>query len=344
MFLTALTLSVLAQPTAPLPEPIPSTATVAADRQTIKLASLVPDGSIWAKSLRSMGEDWKKATDGRVRLRLYPGGVAGDEPDVVRKMRIGQLGAATLTISGLGEISDAFRVFEVPGFFANNEEALHVLEKLTPILRDALSEEGFELVHWGHTGWVHIFSTSPIRSLDDLRQQKMFVWGSDNRMVDWWKQNGYRPVALAATDLLPSLQTGLIEAFPSPPLSALGLQWFRSAPYMMETGIMPFFGATVVTKKVWAKLSEEDRAALRKVGAEVEAELFREVPKQEAEGIAEMKKRGLNVVSLGSNETEFRKLAESFAKHMRGNIVPAEVLDQGRALRDAWRAKSAADG
>ncbi|MGB5999995.1 MAG: TRAP transporter substrate-binding protein DctP, partial [Thermoanaerobaculia bacterium] len=121
----------------------------------IKLATLVPDGSVWDKALKEMGADWKESSDGRVTLRIYPGGVAGDEPDVVRKMRIGQIQAASLTVTGLSEIDPAFKVFTIPLFYDSYEELLFVLEAMEPYLAAKLEARGFVFVHWGHAGWVH---------------------------------------------------------------------------------------------------------------------------------------------------------------------------------------------
>ncbi len=213
---------------------------------TVKLASLAPDGSVWDLAIEEMGAEWAEATDGRVRLRVYPGGVAGDEPDVVRKMRIGQLHAAALTVGGLIEIDDAFRVFSIPMFFDSYDELYYVLEPMTPELSRRLDEKGYVLLNWAHAGWVHLFSTEPLSGLEQLKRAKLFVGAGDDRAVQWWKNNGYRPVPLATTDILTGLQTGMIEALPSPPLAALLLQWYRHAPHMLDLGLAPLVGATIV--------------------------------------------------------------------------------------------------
>lgn len=313
----------------------------AVQKTTVKLATLVPEGSVWDKAFRKMGSDWAAATDGRVQLRIYGGGMAGDEDVVVRKMRIGQLNAASLTTSGLGEITDAYKLFEVPLFFQSVEEVIHVLEKINPILEAKLEEKGFVLLGYGHTGWVHFFSTEPIEGIDDLRRLKQFVWGGSNRMVQWWKENGFKPVALAATDIMPALQTGMVESIPATPLTTLSLQWFRQTPYMTEMNVMPFLGGTVISKKVWDKLSPEDQKAMREAAAEAEAYLFEEVPRQEREAIAEMEERGLTVVSQGDGKWVV-EAANSFREAMRG-IVPSDILDVATEARDAYRAKSATE-
>ncbi len=315
----------------------------AAAETVIKLATLVPDGSVWDKALRRMGAEWGRATDGRVDLRVYPGGVAGDEPDVIRKMRIGQIQAGTITISGLAEIDPAFRVLGIPLFYDSYEELFEVLDRLEPTLAEKLRSRGFELVHWGHAGWVRLFSEKPIRTIDDLRPLKIFVWAGEDETVQWWVRNGFKPVALAATDIMTGLQTGMIEVLPTTPLAALSLQWFRQTPYMSELGLAPLVGATIVTRRAWERISEADRAAIRATARKLEAELEREIPAQDDRAIREMRNRGLESVPVVGS-AEWHATATVFARTMRESMVPPEVYDQALAARDAFRRRAAAEG
>lgn len=313
---------------------------------TVKLASLAPDGSVWDLAIEEMGAEWAEATDGRVRLRVYPGGVAGDEPDVVRKMRIGQLQAAALTVGGLTEIDDAFRVFAIPMFFDSYEELYFVIDRMTPELSRRLEEKGYVLLNWAHAGWIHLFSTQPVTSLEQLKTTKLFVGAGDDRAVQWWKNSGYRPVPLATTDILTGLQTGMIEALPSPPLAALLLQWYKQAPNMLDLGLAPLVGATIVQKRVWQTIDEADRQRLLAAAAELGKKLEREVPGQDEESVAEMEKRGLKVVHVddAARLEEFRAAAADFAERVRGDRLPAEILEQAQQARAAYRERQSADG
>lgn len=310
---------------------------------TVKLASLAPDGSVWDLAIEEMGAEWDKATGGRVRLRVYPGGVAGDEPDVVRKMRIGQLQAAALTVGGLTEIDDAFRVFAIPMFFDSYEELYYVIEQMTPELSKRLEDKGYVLLNWAHAGWIHLFSTGPVTSLEQLKTTKLFVGAGDDRAVQWWKSNGYRPVPLATTDILTGLQTGMIEALPSPPLAALLLQWYKQAPYMLDIGLAPLVGGTIVQKRVWDRIDEADRRSLLEAAAELGETLEREVPGQDRESVAEMAKRGLTVVHVDdpARLEAFETAAAEFAERVRGDRLPPEILQLAQQARAAYRSRQA---
>ncbi|MDX1388607.1 MAG: TRAP transporter substrate-binding protein DctP [Acidobacteriota bacterium] len=304
----------------------------------IKLATLAPDGSPWHKLLEEMGAEWQEKTDGRVRLVIYPGGVAGSDADMVRKIRIRQLQGGALTVNGLASIDPAFNIFSVPLFFDSFEEYAYVLEKMTPVLAERLEAKGFVLLHWGHGGWIHIFSKKPIRTVDDLKDIKIFTTAGDNPMIRVWKDNGFHPVALATTDVLTGLQTGMIEGMPVPPLGALAMQWYKQTPYMLDAGVAPLIGATVIAKGTWSGISEADRAAMLEAGSRVQERLAVEIPEKDAASVIEMTKRGLNVVPIDENDAAaWETLAGSLADTMRTTMVPSEIFDLASRYRTEYR-------
>jgi TRAP-type C4-dicarboxylate transport system substrate-binding protein len=312
-----------------------------AQQQVVKLATLVPEGSVWDKSMREMGARWSANTQNRVALRVYPGGVAGDESDVVRKMRIGQLQAAAITTGGLADIDPAFNVFNIPMFFASYPELYATLDQLTPLLKQRLEAKGFVLLAWGHGGWVYFFTKQPVESVEELRKTKMFVWAGDDEMVTQWRRFGFQPVALAATDIMTGLQTGMIDAYPTTPLLGLTLQWYRMTPNMVGMGLAPLVGGLVMTKQAWAKISEPDRVRIMESCSRLEHKLEVEVPRQDTVAVAEMKKRGLKVnLVAGADATQFRATAEQFANGMKGVRVPPDILDMARRARDVYRQKT----
>lgn len=312
---------------------------VAASGETlVKLATLVPAGTPWDQALREMGDEWANGTDGRVVLRIYPGGVAGDEPDAMRKLRIGQLQAATVTVAGLSTIDDGFRVFQVPMLFDSYEELQFVLERLEPTLVERLEKKGLVLLNWGLGGWVHLFSKQEIRTPEDLKKAKMFTWAADTTMVQWWKRNGYSPVPLAATDMLTGLETGMINAFPTTPLAALLMQFSKVTPHMLDVGFAPLVGATVISRRAWEGISEADRAVMRRSAEDVERRVADLIPKQDAESIEAMEARGLEVTRLSDEErAAWESAAEDFASAMRERLIPPEILDAALAARGEFR-------
>jgi TRAP-type transport system periplasmic protein len=312
-------------------------------RTVVKMATLAPEGSVWDKIFKEMGAEWQEATGGEVSLRVYAGGVAGNEPDVVRKMRIGQLHAAVLTVSGLTVIDPGFEVFSIPMFFESYDELIHVQQKMRPIFEKRLADKGYVMLNWGLGGWIHFFSKQPIRVVDDLRAQKLFVGGSDDATIQLWRSNGFQPVALQMTDMLTGLQTGMIEAMPSTPLAALSFQWFRLTPYMQDLGLAPLIGATVITKKTWDQLSPETRHKVLAAAADAEKRLLAEVPDQDRRAVEQMKERGVSVVEVPAGKmAEWNREAERFISFQRDKMEAKDLLDVARRERDAFRASHAA--
>jgi TRAP-type C4-dicarboxylate transport system substrate-binding protein len=259
----------------------------------------------------------------------------GDEREIVRRMRFDNPQAAALTVVGLAEVDEAFNVFGMPFFFDSYDELYHVIDRMTPMLTQRLDQKGLQFIAWGHGGWAQVFTTKPVKTLNDLKQIKLFTSAGDERMVQWYKQNGFQPRALAMTDILTGLTSGMIEGLPAPPTAANAFQWFRQTKFMLDLGIAPVVGAIVITKKTWGAIPEADRAKFLESAKATETRLEVEIPKQDAASIEEMKKRGLTVTR--AEGPEWKTIAQSFASSMRGSMVPADVYDLAVKERDAFR-------
>ena len=312
-----------------------------AQSAAIKLATVVPDGSIWDKSLKQMGTDWKTATGDRVSLTVFSGGSQGDEPTVLRKMRLNALQGASLTVVGLASIDWSFNVFNIPFFFQSYDELNVVIEKLTPLLKQKVEAKGFVLVHWGHGGWLQVFSKQPVQTVADLKRAKLYTSAGDDTMTQWYKANGFQPRAMAMTDVLTGLTTGMIDALPTTPIAAVSFQWFKQTPYMLDVGISPIVGATVLNKRTWDGISAADRAKMTEVSLKVEKQLQADVPKQDGLATLLMQNQGLKITK--SSGPEWQQLADNLGQTMRGKMVPPDVFDLALKERDAYRQRTAAE-
>ncbi len=311
----------------------------------VKLATVVPNGSLWHQALKQMGADWRQATEGRIRLVIYAGGVQGDQATIIRRMRFNQLQAAALTVGGLSKIEESFNIFGIPFFFSSDEELLYVINKLAPVLEKRLAAKGFYLLNLGHGGWVQVFTKKKVQTLSDLKKVKLFTSAGEDRMVQWYKSNGFHPVALSLSDVMMGLQTGRVEAVPSPPLAALAFQWYRQTPFMLEVGLAPVVGATIITRKAWNQISERDREKLSQSAAKVEKFLETEVPKQDKKSVAEMEKRGLKITRVApEDQADFRLAAEELASTMRGSMVSQEIFDRALREREVFRRNASREG
>jgi TRAP-type C4-dicarboxylate transport system substrate-binding protein len=297
---------------------------------------------MWHKALLDMGSTWSKTTDKRVTLQVYPDGRAGDEATTIRKMRpaVDSLQAGLLTIGGLAEIDDAFNVLGMPFFFETDDEELAVQRKLEPRLEQTLQAKGFHLVAWGTGGWVEIFSKKPLKSLADVKAAKLYASKTDDRMIQWYTRNGFNPVPLLISDIVPQLKlpTGMIDTAPNTPYLALTTQVYGDAKYMLDLHIAPLVGAMIVSSSVWNKISPEDRVKVTDAARVMETRIRTEAPKLDADSVTAMTAKGLQVIKLDKKAAdEFRAAATDLIKTMRGGMVPADVFDLALAERDAYR-------
>lgn len=311
----------------------------------VRLGTLAPKGSSYYKHLQAMGEKWRQAPAGGVLLTIYPDGTMGAEVDMVRRMRLGQLQAGMLTAVGLADIEPAVTGLQnLPMMFRSLEEVDYIGEKLQPMLEKRMEEKGFVVLFWGDTGWVRFFSKQPVIRPDDLRKAKLFVWAGSAADLEIYRSVGINPVGLETVDILPSLQTGLINAVPLPPSFALASQVDGVAPHMLDLAWAPLVGATVIAKKTWDAIPPEGREALRQAAAEAGKRIKADGRRESVESVEAMRKRGLTVHALAPEvEAEWRREVEAAYPKIRGAIVPADIFDEVVKQLRAYRAARAGD-
>jgi len=305
----------------------------------VKMATLAPEGSSWYRVLQEMGEEWRKASGGAVTLRIYPGGVAGDEDAMIRKMRVGQIQAAAITGIGLAYLDKSFYALHIPMMYASDEEFDYVRDRYAPVLEKRLEEKGFVVLNWGDAGWVHFFSKAPVVSPAEAKALKLFMWSGDTTLLQLYKETGFHPVPLSTSDLLPSLQTGMVNGFSSTPLASLAFQWFGLAPNMANLRYAPLTGATVIEKRTWEKIPAELRSKLLEASGAAGRKLRVEIRRLNQEATGVMVKNGLKIHDVPPGvQAQWRKMVEDIHPRIRGNVMPAEAFDAVKKYRDEYRA------
>jgi TRAP-type C4-dicarboxylate transport system substrate-binding protein len=306
----------------------------------IKLATAAPKDSVWHEHLKKIDQRWQNISAGQVKLRIYAG-TLGDEDDILRRVRIGQLDACAISTAGLSSIHEATQAMHIPLAFESNEEMEYVRKGITKKLEPLLMEKGFRVLSWGEVGWVHFFTREPVAKPDDLRKLKLFVWsnGDSAESEKVWQSFGFNTVSLSSIDILPALQTGMIDAYQAPPLIALANQWFPFTPYMTDLKWAPLTGATIITEKAWRKIPEEFREALARVVSEEGLSLQVDVRELEQQATEAMVKRGLKIVTVDrAARDEWLAVVKLGYPKIRGTVVPEKYFDETLSLRDEFRA------
>jgi len=266
----------------------------------------------------------------------------GGEEDTVRRMRAGQLQAATLTAGGLSHIDPAIgAVQKIPMLYRSLDEMEYVRTKLEADMEQRMEQKGFVVLCWTDAGWVYIFSRQSYTKPEEFRDKKskVFVSASDDREVDLVNNLGFQAVPLEWTDVLISLQTGLVDTVPVTPFYALASQFDLVAKNLLEVKYVPLVGATVMTKKAWDALTQEQREKVQKTAIETGKQIQSKSRAESQEAIEAMKKRGLQVRPVSAElEEQWRHFAESVYPKMRGTMIPDDVFDKTLSLVAEYRA------
>jgi TRAP-type C4-dicarboxylate transport system substrate-binding protein len=307
-----------------------------AQETIIKLGTLAPSGSTWHTLLKEMGQKWSEASGGKVKLRIYPGGVVGNEGDMVKKMRINQLQAAALTTVGLHDVAPDPQAMDLPMMIGSFSELDYVREHIGPRLEKLLESKGYIVLSWSDVGFVRFFSTRKFATLADLQKEgKVFCWDGDPASADAWRAAGFHPVVMSSTDVVPSLQTGLIDTVAMAPLYAFTSRIFERAKYMIDPPWSTLSGAMIVRKDVWEKVPADVRPRLLEVAHEYGKKISAEVRRMDDEALQTMKQQGLQVVH--ADPSAMRAAAAAAYKVIRGRVVPAATFDEMQKLAEEAR-------
>lgn len=313
----------------------------AQEAYVLKFATLAPQGSTWMNIIADWAKKVEKESQGRLSFKLYPGGVSGDEPDVLRKIRFGQLHGGAMTGHGIGYIYSPARVLEIPFLFRDYAEVDHVRAQLMPEIREGFRNNGFELLGWMEVGFVQLFSQTPIYSLDDMRKRRIWLWQGDPLGQAFFAASGISPVSLPITEVYTSLSTGLIDTTIAPPLGAIALQWFTRTAYMTDIPVMDGIGGILVTRKFFDTLPPDLQQLLRRTGEEASTRLIAETRRDNQKSLAVLKQNGLTFTSdwKDSDAVLYDLRDRAAAALAKDGYIPAELFARTRQELERFRSR-----
>ncbi len=299
----------------------------------IKLSVLAPEGSTWVKVMEQMNQEIQQQSGGKLALKIYAGGVSGDEKDVLRKMRIGQVHAAAFTGVGLGQIVPSVRILELPMLFRSYGEVDFVKSKLQPQFQKDFLAKGFELLGWAEAGFVNIFSNKPIKNKEDMSGVKMWAWEGDPLVQAMYNALGITPIPLSLPDVLTSLQTHLIDGVYGPPLGIIALQWFTKVKNMTNLDLANSTGALIITKKAMNGLPADQQKILRDAAQKYSDILVGRIRSENKQAVDQSRKAGIQIVEVDPKaKEEIITVSESVYPKMAGKLYSPALLAQVKSL------------
>ena len=308
---------------------------------TLRFITLAPEGSSWMKLLLQWAGQVQQRTNGRVRLRFQTATEADDERDLVRVMDLGRFQGALMTGLGVGIIQPDVRVFELPFLVKTDGELDYLRRRLSALFRHRLGERGYVLLAWADHGWIYGFGKTPLRTTEDFRRGRFFVWTDDPLGRASLETFGCTIVPLGFRDVMPALTTGRIEWVYGTPLDILVVGWSRRLRYMNDFAFGPGTGGLVLQKKAFDGLTPADQEVLVQTAQAFEGKLIKNVRADSAAAIVALKKQGLEVIKINASfKNELEPIAQQVWNRLAGSLFSRETLQQVKqALADYRRGK-----
>jgi TRAP-type C4-dicarboxylate transport system substrate-binding protein len=315
-----------------------------ASAQTIKLATIAPEGSSWMDSMRAGAEAIDQRTGGRVKFKFYGGGVQGNDRQVLRKMRIGQLHGGAFTANGLIEVQKDSQLYALPMLFDNLEEVQFVRSRMDGKLRERIEQAGYVNFGFAGGGFARLMSSGPIANLKDLEGRKVWVPDGDRFAYEAAKALGISPVLMPLTDVMTGLQTELIDTIMSPPAATIILQWNTKVSYITELPVSYIFAAIAIEKKYFDKIKPADQAIVREVMEAIYLEFDRQGNEDNQQAYKVLIDNGMKPVTPDQGQVPtWRKSVQASNRRLANEgAIDVRLLDELECYLDAFRAADTA--
>lgn len=311
------------------------------DTVEIKIASQAPKGTVWMNALEDMAKEIKKST--HVKFSYFAGGVLGDEKTIARKMQMRAVGGGLFTGIGLGEVLPEVRILELPFFYENTDEIDKVKVALEPEFVKHFEDKGYVFLGWAEVGWAYIFSKEESRNLDELKKRKIWLWSGDPLAEMTFKEFGLAGTPLSLSDVLTSLETGMIDSVYNSPYGLIGLQWHSKVKFMSRMTVGHGTGALLLTKKDWEEVDEDKRAKVKAIARKHLDKLVVDIRKKNEDSIAELEKnQGIKIVPIPEAELPiYKKNGDKVAEEAagEGKLYSKELLAKVRKILAETRKK-----
>jgi TRAP-type transport system periplasmic protein len=305
---------------------------------TIKIATVAPDGTAWMREMRAGADAIKNRTSGRVEIKFYPGGVMGDEPAVLRKIKIGQLQGGAFTGGELAQIDKDAQIYSLPFLFKTQDEVDKVRAQLDPLLKKSFEQAGFEAVGISGGGFAYLMSVKDIKNKSDLGAAKVWVPQGDRIAEAGFKAGGVTPIPLPLADVYTSLQTGLIDTVANTPAGAIAFQWHTKLKHMVDLPLTYVVGILVIDKKVIDALSAEDQTEVKFELGGAFLRLEKINRDDNAQAREALQKQGVTIFAPNADETKsWEAVGDTARKQLiaDGEITPDMAAALVKALAQA---------
>jgi TRAP-type C4-dicarboxylate transport system substrate-binding protein len=317
--------------------PVPA-AESSEERFSLKIATLAPEGSSWMKTFDALNREIAEKTGNKVKLRIYAGGVLGDENDMLRKMEIGQIQGAALTSGGLSVLFKEINVLQIPFLFHNYGEVDYILATMDSFFKKGLEASGYVLLGWSEVGFIYLMSKTPLASVSDIRNTKVWMWEESPLAKVIFDEAGVAAIPLSVPDVLVGLQTGLVDVVYAPPSGAISLQWFTKVKYLTDVPLAYLAGGIIIRKDIFNGMPQSFRTTLLECFPRYLDQLKAVTRKENQEAIKVMVKYGVKIVSPSKDQIdEFKKLSNKAMSRLGNETFSKKTLEEVYSHLEEYR-------
>lgn len=297
--------------------------------KTLKLAIVAPEGTTYATTLKKMSKEIKDKTDGRVKFKIFFGGVQGDEPDVLRKVRVGQLHGGIFTGKTLGDIHGDIRSMEIPfNFNKDREKAYKTMMNLSSFFDEGLLSKGFVNLGYYEIGQVYIVSTQEIPSLKGFDGKKIWLWEGDELVKTLVDQMKLVAVPLALPDVLSSISTGIIDSAYAPPLGIMAMQWQTKVKYLIDFPVAYSIGALLIAQDAWKSVSAADQKIVQEIAKKYIDMASKSSIDENNQALQAFKNLGIKFVTFAEADVQKgQAIRENVIKELTGKLFSKKVIE-----------------
>jgi TRAP-type transport system periplasmic protein len=307
----------------------------------IKIATLSPEGSVWMQKMEEGAGELARKTNNRVQIKYYPGGVMGDDKAVLRKIRIGQLQGGAFVSGSLSGIYPDNQIYGLPLFFRSFKEIDYVRKHMDPLIMEGFEKHGMVIFGIAEGGFAYVMSTVPIRTVEDMRRQKVWIPDNDSMILEAVEAFDITPIPLSIADVRAGLQTGLINTVTTPPIGALALQWHTQIKYLMDEPLLYIYGVLAVDRKVFERIAPGDQKIFREIMGNVFNALDRRNREDNIKAMQTLRNQGIEFIKPSPKALEvwFKDASEVPKRLIKTGRLSREMVDTLNRLIKQYRSK-----
>ena len=294
----------------------------------IKFSHVVASDTPKGEAAQRFKELAEKATQGRVKIELYPNSSLYKDKEELEALQLGAVQMLAPSLAKFGPLGiKEFEVFDVPYIFPSKEVLYSVTQG--PIGRDLLKKlepKGIIGLAFWDNGFKDMSANKPIHLPSDMKGLKVRIQSS--KVLDTQMRTlGAIPQVLAFSEAYPALHSGFVDGTENPPSNLYTQKMHEVQKHLTLTGHGYLGYAVIVNKKFWDGLPGDVRGQLTQAMADATIYANTIAQQENDQALAAIKKSG---------KTKIYVLNEQEKNIWRKALLPVQKEVEPRIGKDLF--------